>query len=290
METRVRRTFHGVVGIVGILSGTIHLLQSTACLLLGLGIIGIGATGIHGLWRPGSTENASLKGNAKQYVELKVRVPDNKHDFYIKSCGTFYRAAWVTGQDSSQCEATVLLPPSVIEGSSERGTTREEVKVTCNGLFRAPLPPYTYLAKELDIIATGSGIFEGYSCFRWRQRLLESKDNTCFKTRLIWFTTPSCILSPFFGNLGNDMSSWKAGYVVVVVILVNDKNPVDDENPVDDNGLPPLLTGKLTTEHDRKNTCMRSAISQHLEKNPLGRQEYCKFVTGIAISLVPVLF
>jgi hypothetical protein len=249
-------------------------------LLLGLGIIGIGATGIHGLWRPGSIENASLKGNAKQYVELKVRVPDNKHDFYIKSCGTFYRAAWVTGQDSSQCEATVLLPPSVIEGSSNRGTTREEVKVACDGPFRAPLPPYTYLAKKLDIIATGSGIFEGYSCFRWRQRLLEAKDETSFATRLIWFTTRSCISSPFFKRLGEDQSSWRAGYDVVVVILVDDKNPVDD------NDLPLQLTGKLTIKHDDINKCMRSAISKYLESNSLRRQEYCKFVTGIAVSLL----
>jgi hypothetical protein len=201
MQTRVRRTFHGIVGIISILSGMIHLLQSTASLLLGLSIIGLGATGIHGLWRPGSIENATPKGNARRYVELKVRVPDSKHDFYIKSRGTFYRVAWVTGQDSSQYEATILLPPSAIEERPGSRTTREEVRVTCDGLLRAPLSPYTYLAKDLDIIATESGIFEGYSCFKWRQRLLEPKNSPCFKSRLIWFTTRSYILSPFFAIL-----------------------------------------------------------------------------------------
>ncbi|KAI3568008.1 hypothetical protein IWW34DRAFT_812172 [Fusarium oxysporum f. sp. albedinis] len=185
MQTRVRRTFHGIVGIISILGGMIHLLQSTASLLLGLGIIGLGATGIHGLWRPGSIENATPKGNARRYVELKVRVPDSKHDFYIKSRGTFYRVAWVTGQDSSQYEATVLLPPSAIEDRPVSRTTREEVRVTCDGLLRAPLSPYTYLAKDLDIIATESGIFEGYSCFKWRQRLLEPKNSPYFKINIL---------------------------------------------------------------------------------------------------------
>ncbi|SCN99778.1 uncharacterized protein FFB20_10995 [Fusarium fujikuroi] len=267
VQARVRRTFHGVVGIIGILGGMVHLLQSTASLLLGLSIIVIGATGIHGLWRPSSIENAALKRNGKQYVELKVRVPDSKHNFYIKSRGTIYRVAWATGQDNSQHEATILLPLSAIEDGPGSRTIRDKVRVTCDGLFRAPLSPYTYLAKDLDIISADSGIFEGYSCFKWRQRLLEPKDSLYFKSRLFWFTTRSYILSPFFDHLRNELSSWKAGYTVAIVILMGDQNPFCGPD------LPPLLTGKLTIDHDTK-TCMRSAISQYLEKNPSHAKQY----------------
>ncbi|EGU76995.1 hypothetical protein FOXB_12494, partial [Fusarium oxysporum f. sp. conglutinans Fo5176] len=82
MTTRLHRTFHGVIAIIGILGGTIHLLQSISCLLLVLATVCFGVTGIHSLWRPYSMPNAILAVDIddsferKEAVELKFRVPD----------------------------------------------------------------------------------------------------------------------------------------------------------------------------------------------------------------------
>ncbi|EXL64840.1 hypothetical protein FOPG_18915 [Fusarium oxysporum f. sp. conglutinans race 2 54008] len=216
MTTRVHRTFHGVIAIIGILGGTIHLLQSISCLLLVLVTIVIGATGIHGLWRPYSKENAIFAASIndllgkKEAVALKVRVPDSKHEFYIETSGTFYRAAYVTARDSGGCEATVLLPRSTINNDP----------LQYHGPFRAPLSPYIYLNAKLDIITTGSGIIEGFSCFRWRQRVAESENKSPVSTRLVWLTTKSC--PPYLSYYMSDMSWKKEDATILVIVLGNE--------------------------------------------------------------------
>ncbi|EXL64986.1 hypothetical protein FOPG_18770 [Fusarium oxysporum f. sp. conglutinans race 2 54008] len=217
MTERVHRTFHGVIAIIGILGGTIHLLQSISCLLLVLATVCLGVTGIHSLWRPYSMPNAILAVgiddslDMKEAVELKFRVPDSKHDFYIETSGTFYRAVYVAARDSGGCEATVLLPLSTLKSRKNHGSLQY------HGPFRAPLSPYIYLSAKLDIITTGSGIIEGFSCFRWRQRVAESENKTPVFTRLVWLTTKSC--PPYLSYYMNDMSWEKEDATILVIVL-----------------------------------------------------------------------
>jgi hypothetical protein len=271
--TRVSRTFHGIVGIVGIVGIIIHLFRSTACLLLGLGIMAIGASGIHSLWRPGYIENAKLDLSRNRYddeqmVQFQLRVPDNKHDFYIKSCGTFYRAAWVTGKDS-QHEATMLIPRSAGQDGSSRGGAT--VRVPYDGPFRSPFSSYRKLAQPLDIIASGSGMYEAYSCFMKRQDFLEPKGRagTLFPTRLTWFITQPSILYPFYEHLLSERSSWLSFYNVVLLVLV----------PVNDIEISEYFEGNLRVKYDI-NAGLKSAIERYLKNDPFKGKEYGDPIEG----------
>lgn len=316
MTERVHRTFHGVIAIIGILGGTIHLLQSISCLLLVLATVCFGVTGIHSLWRPYSMPNAILAVgiddslDMKEAVELKFRVPDSKHDFYIETSGTFYRAAYVAARDSGGCEATVLLPRSTLEGRKNHGSLQY------HGPFRAPLSPYIYLGAKLDIITTGSGIIEGFSCFRWRQRVAESENKTPISTRLVWLTTKSC--PPYLSYYMNDMSWEKEDATILVIVLgsevmgskhvnscsdsilnesiVLDKQDDDEKsrneknahekNDINNNASLHSFQAKMTIKYEI-NIDMKHAIKKYV-KEP-SRRRYGQFVIRIATSILSLI-
>ncbi|KAK2468628.1 hypothetical protein H9L39_19787, partial [Fusarium oxysporum f. sp. albedinis] len=316
MTTRLHRTFHGVIAIIGILGGTIHLLQSISCLLLVLATVCFGVTGIHSLWRPYSMPNAILAVgiddslDMKEAVELKVRVPDSKHDFYIETSGTFYRAAYVAARDSGGCEATVLLPRSTLKSRKNHGSLQY------HGPFRAPLSPYVYLSAKLDIITTGSGIIEGFSCFRWRQRVAESENKTPISTRLVWLTTKSC--PPYLSYYMNDMSWEKEDATILVIVLgsevmgskhvnscsdsilnesiVLDKQDDDEKsrneknaherNDINNNTSLHSFQAKMTIKYEI-NIDMKHAIKIYV-KEP-SRRRYGQFVIRIATSMLSLI-
>lgn len=316
MTTRLHRTFHGVIAIIGILGGTIHLLQSISCLLLVLATVCFGVTGIHSLWRPYSMPNAILAVgiddslDMKEAVELKFRVPDSKHDFYIETSGTFYRAAYVAARDSGGCEATVLLPRSTLKSRKNHGSLQY------HGPFRAPLSPYVYLSAKLDIITTGSGIIEGFSCFRWRQRVAESENKTPISTRLVWLTTKSC--PPYLSYYMNDMSWEKEDATILVIVLgsevmgskhvnscsdsilnesiVLDKQDDDEKsrneknaherNDINNNASLHSFQAKMTIKYEI-NIDMKHAIKKYV-KEP-SRRRYGQFVIRIATSILSLI-
>ncbi|EGU72875.1 hypothetical protein FOXB_16616, partial [Fusarium oxysporum f. sp. conglutinans Fo5176] len=65
-----------------------------------------------------------------------------------------------------------------------------------------------------------SGIIEGFSCFRWRQRVAESENKSPVSTRLVWLTTKSC--PPYLSYYMSDMSWKKEDATILVIVLGNE--------------------------------------------------------------------
>ncbi|KAK2480469.1 hypothetical protein H9L39_08037, partial [Fusarium oxysporum f. sp. albedinis] len=247
------------------LFGSHEIILSISCLLLVLATVCFGVTGIHSLWRPYSMPNAILAVgiddslDMKEAVELKFRVPDSKHDFYIETSGTFYRAAYVAARDS--------------------GGRKNHGSLQYHGPFRAPLSPYIYLGAKLDIITTGSGIIEGFSCFRWRQRVAESENKTPISTRLVWLTTKSC--PPYLSYYMNDIEVMGSKHVnscsdsILNESIVLDKQDDDEKsrneknaherNDINNNASLHSFQAKMTIKYEI-NMDMKHAIKKYVKE------------------------
>ena len=201
---------HCAVSLVSFTLCILHSISSSILAFLGLGIL------VLGFWTTASykpsrspryiqphdclqklVRRREIPGtkNVIGWLRFGIEVPNVHASLYFKINGKPVRVAWTerSRETPQDCKAVLLVPP---------GNKMETL--TCEGPFITPMTPYAYGPDQLDIVVTDSGIIEGYSCLRWRCRILNPLRSS---TNLTWFCKDLEFLVLFLEHLETGTTS-----------------------------------------------------------------------------------
>ncbi|KAL6355054.1 hypothetical protein LRP88_11572 [Fusarium phalaenopsidis] len=259
---------HCVVGLVSFALGILHSISVNLLTSLGLIILALGLWAAVARRRSGPLQHIQpqhclqkrlskmeIPGmkNVFGWLRFGIEVPNHHASLYFRVNGSPVRAAWTERSRDSRhaCKAIFVVPPDDMK------------TLACEGPFITPLTPYAYGPDQLDIIATDSGIIEGYSCLRWRCRILNPLRSS---TNLLWFCKDIEFLAIFLTHLEAGTNS---GSIRIVFYIdpassgTNQTDPTFREAIREAEGILaslPCTQATLVTEHEP----LRSVLKKHM--------------------------